>query len=451
MSDKENKKWLEIQNIINDECLKHDVIWKKRQRVLNTKIIILLIFKLILNKKNQGLPSCLCEFWNKCEENDIELPQKKAISASSFCEARQKVPENIFKVLSKKILNHSPKDNLWKGHNVFAVDGSRVNLPRRLKDYDFPIYDADRRHYPQGLLSCLYNVLNKTVHDFDFVSHMNERTCAIEHLKSISSSDIVLFDRGYFSYLLLHSCIQSGVHPIFRLQLGTVNKQISTFNDSGKTDEIIDYIPSTTVLHDLKKQGYILQKQPLKMRLIKVFINGEPYIFGTTLLDQERYKANDFSALYHERWMIEELYKISKNIMEIENFHSKTERGIRQEIYAHLLLINISRFCEQQANEKLPPMNKEDSKKLEEDKVYKLFNSKSMFNINFKNCLITVARQLEVLVLSTGAAIKNCFSKMIEQISRVRQKIRPKRSYPRISHKPQRKWQIKGHSINAYH
>ena len=48
--------------------------------------------------------------------------------------------------------------------------------------------------------------------------------------------------------------------------------------------------------------------------------------------------------LYHERWAIEELYKISKRIAQIEEFRAKTERGVKQEIYAHLLLINLSRF-----------------------------------------------------------------------------------------------------------
>lgn len=44
------------------------------------------------------------------------------------------------------------------------------------------------------------------------------------------------------------------------------------------------------------------------------------------------------------RWGIEELCKISKQLIGIEDFHSQTERGVKQEIYAHLLLINIARI-----------------------------------------------------------------------------------------------------------
>ncbi len=67
--------------------------------------------------------------------------------------------------------------------------------------------------------------------------------------------------------------------------------------------------------------------------------------------------------LYHERWDIEELYKISKQIIDIENFHSKTERGVKQEIHAHILLINLSRFFEFDAKDDLPPMNDDDKEK----------------------------------------------------------------------------------------
>jgi hypothetical protein len=53
----------------------------------------------------------------------------------------------------------------------------------------------------------------------------------------------------------------------------------------------------------------------------------------------------------------QELYKISKKIIEIEDFHSKTDRGIKQELYAHVLLINISRIFESTSldNSKLLP------------------------------------------------------------------------------------------------
>lgn len=57
------------------------------------------------------------------------------------------------------------------------------------------------------------------------------------------------------------------------------------------------------------------------------------------------------------RGKIEKLYKITKQISEIEEVHSKTEREVKQEIYAHLLLVSLSRFFEFDAKDRLPFMH----------------------------------------------------------------------------------------------
>jgi hypothetical protein len=389
---------------------------------------------------HQGFSTSLTEFWGSCKDKGIKLPQTKSVAASSFCESRQKLPEDIFKDINRALLENWNKKRslpLWRGHRVYATDGSSVNIPRELTTFGYKIYDEERRHYPQGLLSCLYDVLSKTVYDFDFVAHMNERKCAINHLEILESNDVVVFDRGYFSYLLLHECQKKGVHPIFRLQEGTVNKQIEAFIKGSQTDEIIDYVPSGAVISDLKKQGYFLKPTPMPLRLIKCTIKGETYLFGTTLMG-EKYPPYLFSDLYHERWSIEELYKISKNIVDIESFHAKTERGIKQEIYAHLLLINVSRFFEFDAQDRLPPMSQEDKAKCSAAGFYKFFNPTSLFNINFKNCIMVVGRYIENLFLETCEDLKNWTAHVIHMILRVRQKIRPGRSFPRCSFKPEK-------------
>ena len=438
--------WSSVKEIIDRVCMDYDGKWQKRNRILTSKIIVIMILKIILSDRRQGLIINLTEFWEGCTEKNIELPQVKCVTASSFCEARQKVSENIFKDLNKTLMSNWGKKRslpLWLGHRIYATDGSRVNIPRELTKFGFQIYDEERRHYPQGLLSCLYDVLNKTVYDFDFVSHINERTCALKHLEILEPNDVVIFDRGYFSYLLLHEFDKKGVHAIFRLQEGTVNKRIQAFINSSKTDEIIAYIPSGAVISDLKKQGYFLKPKPILLRLIKHTIKEETYLYGTTLKG-EKYPADCFSDLYHERWSIEELYKISKGIIDIEEFHAKTERGVKQEIYAHLLLINLSRFFEFDAQNKLPPMNHEDKEKCSKSSFYKFFNPTSMFNINFKNCLMIVGRYVENLFLDTYEGLKSWPIKVIHIILRVRQKIRPGKSFPRRSFKPRGRWESTG-------
>jgi len=107
------------------------------------------------------------------------------------------------------------------------------------------------------------------------------------------------------------------------------------------------------------------------------------------------------------------------------------------------LLINLSRFFEFDAQDSLPPMTQNDKERCSKINFYKFFNPTSMFNINFKNCLMVVGRYIENLFLDTYEEIKNWTTKVIQRILRVRQKIRPGRSFPWQSLKPERRWEKK--------
>ncbi|WP_341754885.1 transposase [Candidatus Tisiphia endosymbiont of Dioctria rufipes] len=166
----------------------------------------------------------------------------------------------------------------------------------------------------------------------------------------------------------------------------------------------------------------------------KLIINPNHYTLG---LNNPK---TCFADLYHGRWGIEELYKISKLFVNIEEFHGKTARGVKQELYAHLLLINLARFFEFEAKNLLPPYEKNESDAKNALDSNNIFNPITMLNINFKNCLLIVARYLENVILEGWELLGEWLPKITSSISRIRQKIRPNRHYPRISHKPADKW-----------
>jgi hypothetical protein len=437
--------WTEVKNIFKKISDEFDAKWQKRKRVLSTQLLVAIILKLVQSKNRQGYGSTLIQFWEVCAEKNIELPQEKSISASSLCEARQKLSEDIFKELNQELINHWQKNQelpTWHGHRIFAVDGSRVNVPRELINDGYKLYDEKRgRYYPQGLMSCLYNLQEKVIYDFSFVTHMNERLCALEHMKRLTKKDIIVFDRGYFSYLLLYKVLEEGIQGIFRLQLqeSGINGKVLDFWKSHQDDIVIEYMPSMTVIDDLKKRGFNLDIKPLTVRLIKHKIDNKTYVYATTLIS-EAYPKECFAEIYHGRWGIEELYKISKQFINIEEFHAKTARGVKQEVYAHLLLINLARFVEFEAKSVLPP-SKEDEAVIEniQDSTH-IFNPVTILNINFKNCLLVTGRYLESLILAGYELLVDWLAKLMRSIVRVRQKLRPNRHYPRISHQPRAKW-----------
>lgn len=383
------------------------------------------------------------ELWETAEIANL---QQQPVAASSLCEARQKMPATIFTQLNQQVLAIREKSDplpLWRGHRVFGVDGSKINVPHELLSVG---YKAPNKHqyYPQGLLRTLYHLRSGLVYDGILSADKDERGCLLAHMERLSPGDVLVLDRGYFSYLILSKAVEKEIHLICRLQSGNVNKEIQAFWDSGRVDETITYQPSIAVKYESKKRGYDIEPKPIELRLIKYTTGDETYVCGTTLFG-EHYPANEFPGVYHCRWGIEELYKISKVFIDVEDFHSKSERGVQQECYAHILLINLARIFESEANKQLPPTsNKDDDNEAtggKQDSYWQDFYGEiKRFKINFKNCLLVVGRRLEKLFLTINDERIGWLTNMLKSISRVRQKIRPGRHAPRQSRKPVNKW-----------
>jgi hypothetical protein len=224
-------------------------------------------------------------------------------------------------------------------------------------------------------------------------------------------------------------------------QNGTVNKKVQEFWDSDATDTVIDYSPSPSVKSELKKKGFPVDGRAIPLRLIKHKIGSEIYVYSTTLMGC-RYPQKDFAELYHGRWAIEELYKISKLLINVEDFHSQTERGVKQELYAHFLLINIARLFEQEAQKNLPPPSITDDKSQTETSCWRsIFSGVNGIKINFKNCLLMAGKHIQQLLFN-NIQIQQWLPGIIKSIARIRQKVRPNRTYPRQSFKPRNKWQV---------
>ena len=424
--------WGKVVTVISDVAQTFDATWQKRKRVIDSLLLVFLIFRLVFSKNSQGYGTTISEFWHSCHRMKFPLPQKQPISASSFSDARKKLDENIFNVLNQRIIEacdgHDKTQYRWFNHRLFAVDGSKLNLPRELIDTGYKI-PSDNAYYPQGLLSCLYQLKSKIPYDFDLVNHANERQCALAHLQTLDTHDVIVYDRGYFSYALLYYHLQSGVHPIFRLQKNTF-KEIDAFRISQQTDQIITLLPSKDAQRDIRTQYPDIQFTALTMRLIKYTLAGNTYCIGTTLMDRQ-YTIEALKDVYHARWGIEELYKISKNMIVVDDFHGKSERTVKQELFAHFVLITMSRLCSNESENLLSSLLN-----LKPDER----DAKQKIQVNFKNCLATVSRHLEEIMFVPVHCIKHVMDEIVCSISRHRQKTRPGRSYVRKSKKPMSKW-----------
>ena len=178
------------------------------------------------------------------------------------------------------------------------------------------------------------------------------------------------------------------------------------------------------------------------MRLLKYEVSGSTFCLGTTLLDpHQQYPIQDFMAVYHSRWGLEELYKVSKRIFIIEDFHAKTERGVKQELFAHFVLITMNRLFANRADLQL---NGDDpnTPPLEPTEKDPSTAGTPKIQTNFKNCIHVLERSLEELLLLKNK-MKVVVQSVFDLIVRQHQKARPGRSYPRRSLRTETRWRLK--------
>ncbi len=312
----------------------------------------------------------------------------------------------------------------------------RLALSRGRKGYTTvtaELWDQCRRlggaHYPQGLLSCLYRLDSRMPADFTLTSGADERAAARAHLGALSPGDVVVFDRGYFSFVLLRDMTARGLHPVFRIQRNSA-AGFDRFRDGDRDDALVRITPGKNALRRLKAAGIPEPSSPIVLRLVRYDIGESRYVLATTLADTERYSRKDLSELYHGRWGIEELFKISKTTLAVEEFHGRSERGVRQELYAHFNLIAMARLFTNRGDAALDEAHEGDLPKM---------------RTNFTNALAMLAGSLEELILTQTSALADAVSRVANSVLAARARLRPGRSFPRRSQKPVGKWQRRRH------
>jgi hypothetical protein len=122
------------------------------------------------------------------------------VSASALSQARARMPWQVIRRLFFYAVefhqSHVPQ-SLWKGQRIFAIDGTRLAMPSHFNEKRY-IRTAKKAHYPQALLTVLYQLKAGIPHDAQFCRHFDERRAALHHLKCLRPGDIIVVDRGFF-------------------------------------------------------------------------------------------------------------------------------------------------------------------------------------------------------------------------------------------------------------
>jgi hypothetical protein len=259
--------------------------------------------------------------------------EKTFMTQQSFSDARQKIKWEAFRLLvdNSVSLLYSGRFpwNTWHGYAVFAVDGSKKQLPSDPKLLDVFGGTGAGATAPTAQASYLYDVLNDIIVDAHLAPlSTDERTLAKRHLTRLQElpalkKKLILFDRGYPSADMITSVREAGCDFLFRVR--------SKFHTG------LDSLPIG--VHDfdfIDENGETLSLTAVKLTLD----SGETETLLTSLKDK-RMGIKAFKDLYFSRWGVETKIAELKHKIEIENFSGRLENNLYQDFFASVQLLNL--------------------------------------------------------------------------------------------------------------
>lgn len=310
-----------------------------RKRILTFPVLIMML----LNIRKSSINTELGNFFKSLDNTDVA---KQVVTASAFCQARQKVKHGAFIELNSELGTYFYKSadiETWYGYNLLAVDGSTSKVPRQndIIDYFGALHPQKGEPCPLARVSQLFDVINKFTVDAIIAPYsIGERELASIHAFQLRPTDLLLLDRGYASFLLFRIILHTGANCCARVKLNQW-AAVRSFYESGQRDAMVSIHPSVEAKKQCQELG--LDINPINLRLLRIDLpGGEVEILATSLTDSEIFHYDLFQELYHHRWPVEEDYKVMKHRIEIENWSGETVESVFQDFHAKVFVKNFT-------------------------------------------------------------------------------------------------------------
>jgi len=243
----------------------------------------------------------------------------------------------------------------WRGFRVVAADGSRFLLPAHeslIEQYLRPLVTGGEAYQPQLLQMTLWDV--GACQPLAWCQRPcrgkgnGERALLMTLLDSLSSTDLLLLDRGFPSRRLLFALADKKLPFIARMTAGTASdfREVAAFMASGKDSANVTFTYRDPVSATTRSDCFRLVRDRSE--------NGSGGVIVTNLVNDRQFTNADLIKVYFRRWGVEVAFKDMKMRYKIEGFHGTTPQLIEQEIIALMFLLLIESMIEEDAISTLP-------------------------------------------------------------------------------------------------
>ena len=340
--------------------------WKKGESFANVLVVTL---KLLRDASDDDwLPKAAKPKKGRKGKRHAQQPRSKhdprradptQISEEAFVKARQRMPWRFWialtTLLADRFVQEQPQAVRWKHFRLLALDGTTINLPRwaaLAKEFGTANNQCRGPRTPQARLTMLQFPLCRIPYRYA-VSPLaqGEKTVAADLLGHLRPNDLLLMDRGFWSYGLFWQIQRC--QAFFALRLPAQVK-LRTIRRLGPKDRLVRYAPTT------RRTKWPHLPEALDLRVIDYQIPGfRPSAIVTNVLQPRTISRADWvrlavtreagrnlaPGLYHRRWEIETTFRELKVEQGMEgSLRGRTPGAIRFEIAAHVLLYLLVRW-----------------------------------------------------------------------------------------------------------
>ena len=334
------------------------------------------------------------------------------VSKQAVSKARQYINPSLFSELFNLSVDSFYRNldsrKTWHGYHIYAVDGSRLEIPNSRSTFDFFgemfTYPHKDRKFTSGLASIIYDVLEDYIVHASLARYLaSERTAAIRHMETLTElnlyeNSVIIFDRGYYSDEMFRYCVTHGHLCLMRI------KEAVKLSKSCHGDTICSLSDGTSEDNDVK------------VRVIEVLLDdGSKEYLATNLFDKSITKEM-FRELYFLRWPVEVKYFELKERFRLEEYNGTTATSVIQEFYINILLSNLTALIKA---------------KVDDDINIALSTSRSKHRYQANRTFIIGKIRILLAKLINGILNPEAIDSLVKACFKVRSQIQPGRKFRR--------------------
>ena len=365
----------------------------------------------------------------KRHKHDPRGQDPTQLSEEAFAQARGKMPWSFWAallvVLTRNFEEIHGERVRWKNFRLLTIDGSCLALEhwRHLAEHFGTMKNGRGRRRPQARLVMLQLPLVRLPWRYELVPCTeDERSVAKRLLNELRRDDLLLMDRGFWSYGLFWQIQNRGAYFATRQKARVCWEKTRRL---GPGHYLVRHQPKDW-RKSWKKEGL---PESIELRVIEYQIRGfRKSAVVTNVLDEQAISAEEWirmatvneagqvleqAGLYHRRWEIETTFyelKVTQGMQ--ESLRSRRPNGIRYEVAGHILLYLLTRWLMVEAAVKA--------------------GIDDPLRLSFKGALEEIADMRENLLHSSAEHVRTVLlPRLLERIASHQVPLRPGRHYPR--------------------